>query len=139
MPGQEFTPKESCWYAWQMFPGYCHAPYFSPVRIEQVQALDAPPGALRVRFLDAFNAEGPQVVALELRPLKRAREYFVADVLSPANPELDRTGVLSEISFSWLYVFAPEQMERRPPRSPHGVEESVQAYLQREFGIFLDT
>lgn len=126
--------KDNRWYAWQMFPGYCHTPYFSPVFLTRVQSNPNDPELLQIELFDVFDSEGALKSSLYFKILKRAAEFLVGEIIIPNNPQLDRIGILSIISFGWLYLFVPDQMEKHPPRVVNQVEEDIQEYLEREFG-----
>lgn len=70
------------WFGWQMLPGYSMAPYFSPIRVEEVTALKTGQGILRLRFFNAFYAAGVQNFEKTLRVLRRHPEYIVCDIVN---------------------------------------------------------
>jgi hypothetical protein len=124
----------SRWYAWHLFPGYCHAPYVSPIWVRRVETTG--PGKVSLAFFNAFEAEGEAEASLELNLLKAGREYWVGEVAYPNNPALDRIAAITPISFSWMYAQALDFISAHPPRSVNEVEEDIQAYLDREAGFW---
>ena len=112
-----------------MLPGYFGermTPYCSPIRIREVHPLKSGKGLLRVEFFNALYAEGVQDFALDLKVLKRASNYLLADL--PYDPE--RSAVIGHIEFSWLESFCPKLLAAHPPAS----YSSVSVYLDGIFG-----
>ena len=112
-----------------MFPGYFGermTPYCSPIYIQEVQPLKTGKGLLRLKFFNAFYAEGVQDFTLDLKLIKRASNYLLADL--PYDPE--RSAVIGHVEFSWLELFCPSLIESHPPAS----HSSVSIYLDSVFG-----
>lgn len=69
------------WYGWQMLPGYCGKPYYSPIRIQGVTTLKTGRGEINIEFFNAFYAEGAQSFNLKLKILRRTTDYIVSDLI----------------------------------------------------------
>lgn len=125
---EPFTLSPDTWRSWQMFPGYFGermTPYCSPIRICRIEPLKSGKGLLRLTFFNAFYAEGAQDLTLDLKVLKRASNYLLADL--PYDEE--RSAVIGHIEFSWLEAFCPKLLAAHPPLS----YSSVSLYLD---GVF---
>ncbi|KGM57790.1 hypothetical protein N799_01090 [Lysobacter arseniciresistens ZS79] len=123
-----FSLHPGTWRSWQMFPGYFGermTPYFSPIHIRRVEPLKSGKSLLRLSFFNACYEEGVQDFALELKVLKRATNYLLADL--PYDRE--RSAVIGHIEFSWLERFCPELLRAHPPVS----HSSVSLYLDSVF------
>lgn len=124
-----FALHPGTWRSWQMLPGYFGprmTPYCSPVYIQNVTPLKTGKGVLRLAFFNALYAEGVRDFQVELRILKRASNYLLAEL--PDDPE--RSAVIGHIEFSWLGAFCPSLVAAHPPSS----FGSVQMYLDEVFG-----
>lgn len=123
-----FVLGPGTWRSWQMFPGYFGArmtPYCSPIYVRRVDPLKSGKGLLRVEFFNALYAEGVQDFTLELRILKRATNYLLADL--PDDSE--RSAVIGHMEFSWLESFCPQIVADHPPVT----FSSVSLYLDHVF------
>lgn len=127
-PSDAFSLRPGMWRSWQMFPGYSGVrmtPYCSPIQISSVEPLKSGKGLLRLGFFNAFYESGVQDFTLDLKILKRATNYLVADL--PYDKE--RSAVIGHIEFSWLEQFCPELLRTHPPTS----YSSVSVYLDSVF------
>ncbi len=125
------------WYGWQMVPGYVGArnvPYFSPILVHEIAPRKTGRSILELRFLNALYAEGVQNFALDLRILKHAADYLVAEILYDGSNSPERVGIISHIEFEWLRRFCPGLWAARPPEAVGALEQnSVSLYLQSLF------
>lgn len=124
-----FVLSPGTWRSWQMLPGYFGermTPYCSPIHIQRVQPLKSGKGLLRIGFFNALYAEGVQNFEIDLKIIKRASNYLLADI--PDDPE--RSAVIGHIEFSWLESFCPQLLVAHPPAS----YSSVSIYLDSVFG-----
>jgi hypothetical protein len=128
----------NCWYAWQMIPGYIgerSVPYCSPIFMQRVVPRKTGKGVLGVSFVNVFYAEGVQDFSLDMRILKHAADYIVAELLY-GNDDPDRVAVISHIEFKWIERFCPRLWFHRPPSSLNSAGTgSVSAYLGEVFGL----
>lgn len=126
---ERFTLSPGTWRSWQMLPGYVGermTPYCSPIFVTRVEPLKSGKSLLRMSFFNAFYANGVQDFTVELKVLKRASNYLLADLIEDP-PE--RSAVVGHIEFSWLQQFCPQLLEAHPPASL----SSVSVYLD---GVF---
>ncbi|MGE4049444.1 MAG: hypothetical protein AB7F38_00130 [Piscinibacter sp.] len=132
-----YTLAPKTWAAWQMLPGYLGercVPYFSPIWVQSVEPLKKGTGRLRLSFKNVLYASGVQDFELELRVLKRAANYLVAELDYGASGSQDRVAVISHIEFGWLRKFCPELLSDHPPSSCSGnASASVSVYLSEVF------
>lgn len=115
-----YTLAPQTWAAWQMIPGYIGercVPYCSPIWIHSVQPLKKGSGHLRLGFNNMLYAQGVQDFTLDLRVLKRAENYLVAELDYGPESIKDRVAVVSHIEFEWLKTFCPQLWCHRPPAS----------------------
>lgn len=123
-----FALHPGTWRSWQMLPGYFGprmTPYCSLVYIQGVTPLKTGKGLLKLAFFNALYAEGVRDFHVELRILKRASNYLLADL--PDDPE--RSAVIGHIEFPWLEALCPMLLAAHPPSSFN----SVQMYLDEVF------
>jgi hypothetical protein len=109
----------SNWYAWQMIPGYIRGrniPYCSPVFVEKVIPRKTGKSTLGLRFTNVLYAEGVQEFELDIKILKHAGNYIVAELISGKDSP-DRCVVISHIEFGWIERFCPTLWFYRPPSS----------------------
>ncbi len=120
-----FTIKRGHWHSWEMLPGYggAFAPYHSPIFVHEVH-LRA--GLLGLRFYNAAYAEGVREFTVELRVLKRAPSYLLAEY--PKQKE--RSVVIGLIDFDWVRRCMAEYYSCHPRQNG----ESIREYLERETG-----
>lgn len=132
-----YTLAPETWAAWQMFPGYLGercVPYSSPIWIHSVAPLKTGTGRLRLGFQNMLYASGAQDFNLDLRVLKRAANYLVAELDYGASTTQDRVAVISHIEFEWLRRFCPQLWTDHPPNSYSGnASASVSMYLSEVF------
>ena len=126
------------WYGWQMIPGYVgerNVPYFSPIFVRRVLPMKTGKGFLRLGFINVFYAEGVQDFSCDLRILKHAENYIIAE-LTNGEGGPDRSAVISHIEFGWIEHFCPHLWYQHPPASVGGAAEtSVSIYLNKIFGV----
>jgi len=123
-----FALSPGSWNSWQMLPGYFGArmtPYFSPILIRRVEPLKSGKSLLRLDFFSALYAEGVQDFTLDLKILKRATNYVIADLPYDA----ERSAVIGHIEFSWLDQFCPDLVAAHPTARFN----SVSVYLDSVF------
>lgn len=105
------------WYGWQMLPSYTgeHCiPYFSPIFVTYFKAHKSGKGLFRIEFLNAAYAEGMQEFSVEIRMLKRARDYLVGEIAEDHGGSFARCSIISNIEAEWLRRFCPELVARHP-------------------------
>ncbi len=122
------TLAPETWRSWQMLPGYFGermTPYCSPIFIKSVERLKTGKSLLRLKFFNALYAEGVQDFEVDLKVLKRASNYLLADL--PYDSE--RSAIVGHIEFSWLATFCPALIAANPPRTI----TSVSGYLDSVF------
>jgi len=109
-----FALSPGTWRSWQMLPGYFGermTPYCSPIYIRRVEPLKSGKSLLSVEFFNALYADGVKDLTLDLKIIKRATNYLIADL--PYDSE--RSAVIGHIEFSWLEQFCPHLMAANPP------------------------
>jgi hypothetical protein len=120
-----------------MIPGYLGqrcVPYSSPIWIQSVTPLKKGTARLRLSFQNVLYASGVQDFDLELRVLKRAANYLVAELDNGSSGPPDRVAVISHIEFEWLRRFCPELWSHHPPDScSDAARASVSMYLSEVF------
>jgi hypothetical protein len=113
LPGQ--------WYGWQMLPGYDHpphvVPYFSPIQVIAVTPKKAGNRSMQLKFWNVGYAVGVQDVTVDLRIVKHADDYLIADLVAPRPETSDRAAIISTISFGWLERLYPDWELPDPPTS----------------------
>ena len=138
-----YTLSPQTWAAWQMLPGYggeSFVPYFSPIWVRTVQPLKTGKSRLRLEFDNLFYAQGVQDFGMEIRVLKRADSYLVAEIIDGLGASTDRVAILGDIGFEWLKQFCPYLWRKQPPDScSPQARASVDAYLREVFGDRRDT
>ncbi len=105
------------WYGWQMLPGYIgkHCiPYFSPIFVTDFKAHKNGKGLFRIEFLNVAYAEGMQNFSVEMKVLKRAKDYLVGELVEDTGISSDRCAIISNIEAEWLRRFCPELLARYP-------------------------
>lgn len=125
-----FTLEQSRWYAWEMLPGYTGNRYYSPIRVEDIQPLQTGRGIFRLRFWNAYYAEGAKNFSVRLMVLHRGREYMIVKLLYGDDSENDRCGIISPISRSWLHCHFPAILEQHQALCENG-EANLDAHLER--------
>lgn len=131
----QFKLIEQRWYAWQMIPGYIgerSVPYCSPIYINSVTPLKKGNGTIRIEFLNALYSQGVQTFDLELKVLKRAKDYLLGDLVYTDQKDSDRSVVISHIEFEWVKRFCPDLWFNRPPSSCQN-GGSISFYLNEVF------
>lgn len=133
---ERFSIVKNCWVAWQMIPGYFgerSVPYCSPIFVTGITPLKSGKGQIRLEFLNALYAQGVQNFCLDIKVLKRAKDYLVGEIIHSPGENSGRVAVISHIEFQWLQRFCPELWFHRPPSTtPHG-DSSVSLYLDAVF------
>ncbi len=105
------------WYGWQMLPGYTGEnciPYFSPIFVTDFKAHKSGKGLFRIEFLNAAYAEGVSDFSVEMRVLKRAKDYLVGEIAEDHGGSFARCAIISSIEAEWLRRFCPELAARHP-------------------------
>ena len=132
-----FKITEGRWLAWQMIPGYLgerSIPYCSPIYVTRFRPLKSGKGTVRMAFHNALYAEGVQGFQLDMRILKRAKDYLISELMYGDTFDDDRCAVISHIEFCWVERFCPEVWAQYPPSSTKaGATDSVSAYLNEVF------
>lgn len=132
-----FTLAPSCWYGWQMVPGYggtrC-VPHFSPIYITRVAPQKSGKSVIRIGFVNVLYAQGVQDFEVDIRVTTRSANFLMGVLVEDHPPETARGAVISHIEFEWLRRFCPSVFEHRSPEScspaAHG---SVSFYLDEVF------
>ena len=128
---------ENAWYAWQMIPGYfgirC-VPYCSPIYVTKVQPKRTGKDLLGLSFFNACYAEGVQDFEVDLKVLKRAENYLIADIQYGGSIDEDRCAIISQIEFEWIEYFCPSLWDHNPPQRMSSLaKDSASCYLDRIF------
>ena len=128
---------ENTWYAWQMIPGYfgmrC-VPYCSPIHVTKVQPKRTGKGLLVLSFINVCYAEGVQDFEVDLKVLKRAAKYLIAEIQYGGDIDEDRCAIISQIEFEWIEHFCPSLWDHKPPpRMSSLSKDSASCYLDRIF------
>jgi hypothetical protein len=114
---QVLTIAKDCWYAWQMLPGYAgpgYAPYCSPIFVREVTPRKTGKALLHLKFVNVLYAAGVQDFSMDLRVLKRAAHYLLAELTHDEGDAADRSVIISHIEFEWIRRFCPEIWSHRP-------------------------
>lgn len=124
------------WYGWQMLPGYGegHLPYFSPIQVAGVASSKIRHRTISVAFWNIMYAEGAHLFETDLRILKHADSYLIAEIVDDSVGA--RAAVISALSFQWLSRFCPEL---RVPTSDEWSDDEVSQFLERTFGGVSDS
>lgn len=125
------------WYGWQMLPGYTGEnciPYFSPIFVTDFKAHKSGKGLFRIEFLNAAYAEGVSDFSVEMRVLKRAKDYLVGEIVEDHGISPARCAIISSIEAEWLRRFCPELAARHPQLTNQGLNsESLPRLLSEAF------
>ena len=125
----QFSLHAGTWGSWQMLPGYFGermTPYCSPIFVRRVEPLKTGKRILRVDFFNALYAQGVQDFSVDLKVIKRASNYLIAEFID----DTDRSAVIGHMEFLWLEEFCPSLCVD----NPRGTESSVSNYLDAVFG-----
>ncbi len=126
------------WYAWQMIPGYIgerSVPFCSPIYVQTVTPQKTGKKILKLEFINALYAEGVQNFSLDLKIIKHAPDFLIAELQHDENG-IDRAAVISHIEFAWIERFCPSLWYDSPPSSIGGAAtNSVSVYLNEVFGL----
>lgn len=96
-----FTLEQGRWYGWSMYPGYV-GPYFSPIRIVELQPLGTGRSRLKLTFFNVNYAQGVQRFEVSLRVLYRAPDHLLAALDEGDGQPPERTAVISPLTWAWL-------------------------------------
>ncbi|SOB75579.1 hypothetical protein SAMN04488490_1190 [Marinobacter sp. LV10R510-11A] len=133
---EQFSIVKNCWVAWQMIPGYAcerSVPYCSPIFVTGVTPLKTGKGHIKLEFLNALYAQGVQDFYLNIKVLKRAKDYLVGEIIYSPGEDSGRVAVISHIEFQWLERFCPELWFHRPPSTTSHGTNSISVYLNEVF------
>lgn len=122
------TPRK--WFGWQMLPGYGMAPYFSPIRVEEVTPLKTGQGILRLRFFNAFYAAGVQNFEKTLRVLRRHPEYIVCDIVNDVEA---RVAIITACTPEFLIKHAAPAYVKKHRRQL--IDGDLQELMDMTFGF----
>jgi hypothetical protein len=126
------------WYAWQMIPGYIgerNVPFCSPIYVQTVTPRKTGKKILNLEFINALYAEGVQNFSLNLKIIKHAADFLIAELLYKDDGP-DRAAVISHVEFQWIERFCPDLWNQRPPSSiGEAATNSVSVYLDELFGL----
>ncbi|SDL96528.1 hypothetical protein SAMN05661010_03005 [Modicisalibacter muralis] len=124
------------WYAWQMLPGYreeCSQPYYSPIYVTRVIPRKTGQSILSLEFFNVLYLDGAQDFNLNIRLLRRYRNYLVADLLYPEE-SLQQVAIISRIKFGWLNQHCRHILEQYPPALlDQDAQENASTYLDAAF------
>ena len=75
--------KNDVWYSLQMLPGYHSSlsPYYSPIKVQEINPLKTGKSILRIRFLNVGYAQGVQDFKKEIRIIKHSENYLIANLI----------------------------------------------------------
>ncbi|MGI9294335.1 MAG: hypothetical protein ACR2PS_10165 [Pseudomonadales bacterium] len=135
---EQFKIHSNGWFAWQMIPGYMgerSVPYCSPIYVTKLKPLKTGKSFMRVDFINVFYAEGVQDFSLDMRILKRAKDYLIGELDYGHEKEPERAAIISHIEFGWVERFCPELWCHRPPSSTKAGTSSISMYLDEVFGV----
>ena len=133
----QFKIYNDGWFAWQMVPGYLgerSVPYCSPIYVKKVQPLKTGKNLIRLDFVNVLYAQGVQDIELDMRVLKRAKDYLIGDLIYNPDEVPDRAAIISHIEFGWVERFCPDLWYHRPPGSTKAGASSISMYLNEVFG-----
>ena len=133
---EQFSIHKNAWFAWQMVPGYIgerSVPYCSPIYVTGITPLKSGKGLITLEFLNALYAQGVQDFCLDIKVLKRAKDYLVGELVYSSDEDSGRVAVISHIEFSWVERFCPELWYHRPPSSTSHGASSISMYLNEVF------
>lgn len=133
---EQFSIHKNGWFAWQMIPGYSgerSVPYCSPIYVTNITPLKTGKSLIKLEFLNALYAQGVQDFCLDIRVMKRAKDYLVGDLVYSPGEDSGRVAVISYIEFQWVERFCPELWYHRPPASTSSGASSISMYLNEVF------
>ena len=129
----------SMWFGWEMIPGYLgerNVPYHSPIYVRRVTPKKTGKKILTLDFDNVFYASGVTDFSIDLRILKHAKNYIVAELLYGSESPIDRVAIISHIEFAWIERFCPHFWYTHPPSSYGAIaENSVSEYLDAVYGV----
>ena len=131
-----FVLERGRWVAWQMVPGYVgerSVPYCSPIYVTAVNPAKTGKGILKLDFLNVLYTQGVQDFSLDIRVLKRAKDFLVGELDYAPGDDAGRVAIVSHIEFAWVERFCPELWYHRPPSSTSQGAISISAYLDEIF------
>ena len=132
----QFSIQDKRWVAWQMIPGYMgerSVPYCSPIYVTAVKPLKTGKSILNLAFLNVLYAQGVQDFCLDIKVLKRAKDFLVGELIYAPGEDSGRVAIISHIEFSWVERFCPGLWYNRPPSSTSHGTDSISAYLDEIF------
>ena len=119
-----------------MIPGYVgerSVPYYSPIYVNAVEPRKTGKSILRLDFLNVLYAQGVQDFRIDIRVLKRAKDFLVGELIDVPGEDTGRVAIISHIEFSWIERFCPNLWYHRPPSSTSHGTDSVSDYLDEVF------
>jgi hypothetical protein len=88
---------------------------------------------LRLEFINVLYAQGVQDFILDIKVLKRAKDYLVGELIDAHGENPERVAIISHIEFAWVERFCPEVWYHRPPSSTSAGSDSITGYLNEVF------
>ena len=108
-------------------------PYCSPIYVTDFKPLKTGKNLLRLEFLNVLYAQGVQDFVLDIKVLKRAKDYLVGELIDAPDENPERVAIISRIEFAWVERFCPELWYHRPPSSTSAGSNSISYYLDEVF------
>ncbi|SHE44674.1 hypothetical protein SAMN02745148_00471 [Modicisalibacter ilicicola DSM 19980] len=132
---EAFRVERNRWYAWQKIPDDLDTelPYYSPVYVLSSTKKRENKSHIAISFSNVLFLDGPQDFHVNLRVLRRYRDFLVADLL-PDGEDSPGATILGRISFEWLNHHCPHLVDQYPPSLyDPDAEQDVATYLDRVF------
>lgn len=133
---ERFSIHKNGWFAWQMLPGYTgerSVPYCSPIFTTDITPLRTGMGVINLKFINVLYAQGVQDFNLDIKVIKRAKDYLIGELIYCPDEDSGRAAIISHIELQWIERFCPELWYHRPPSSTSNGSSSVSAYLNEIF------
>jgi hypothetical protein len=90
-------------YGWTMYPGYGDIPYRSPIFVVAIRPLGH--RQLELEFINILYAAGVQRMTKQLRTMRRAETFIVAEELGPS---ADRVVIVERLTRDWVRHSTPQ-------------------------------
>ena len=84
-------------------------------------------------MIDFSDSNPYPAIEIELKVLKRAKDFFVGELVYNLGEDSGRVAIISHIEFSWVERFCPDLWYHRPPSSTSQGTGSITSYLDEIF------